>query len=334
MTMTWRGKTAGALFLSLILMLGMAGPGEAATQSGTVEVGGGVRLHFLDFGGHGDPVILLAGLGNTAWIYEDFGAALARRHRVFALTRRGHGASDQPTAGYDPDTLADDIRRFMDSRGIRRADLIGHSLAGAELTRFATRYPDRVGAIVYLDAAYDWSAEGPVDDGDPIQPALPTASDRASIPAFLAFIQSSRPDLARYWGSPVIHDLEASVGPRPDHTVGWRTPDSVFAALLSATSQIPPDYRGVRAPALAIYATEEESYRLPGNAAPALRASLQAFEQGPLASWRRLSRSEFGSGMRRGEVVDMNAGHHMFLHRPRETLAIVEHFLARHPIGG
>lgn len=36
--------------------------------------------------------------------------------------------------------------------------------------------------------------------------------------------------------------------------------------------------------------------------------------------------------MRDGEVVEMDAGHHLFLHRPRETLVIVERFLARHPI--
>src|ERR1044072_981257 len=70
------GKTVGALIV--FLLLAVPGAGRAAPQGGMVEVGGGVRLHYLDFGGRGDPVILLAGLGNTAWIYEAFGAALAR----------------------------------------------------------------------------------------------------------------------------------------------------------------------------------------------------------------------------------------------------------------
>lgn len=332
MTKIRGGKALGALILCLLLLLGMAGAGRAAPQGGMAEVGGGVRLHFLDFGGRGDPVILLAGLGNTAWIYEHFGAALARHHRVLALTRRGHGASDQPASGYDLDTLTEDIRHFMDARGIRRAHLVGHSLAGAELTCFAAKYPDRVGALVYLDAAYDWSAEEPVDDGDPLQPPSPAAADQRSIAAFIAFVRRTRPDLARYWRPAVAHDLEASAGLRPDGTAGWRTSGNVFGALLAGTSQAPPDYRRVRAPALAIYAIEDESYRLPPDASPALRASLQAFMGGPLASWRNLSRAEFRNGMRDGEAAEMDAGHHLFLHRPRETLARVERFLARHPL--
>lgn len=326
------GKAAGALVLFLLLLLGMPGPAPAAPQGGTVEGAGGVRLHYLDFGGRGDAVILLAGLGNTAWIYEDFGAALARRHRVLALTRRGHGASDRPAGGYDLDTLAEDLRCFMDAQGIRRAHLVGHSLAGAELTYFGGKYPDRVGALVYLDAAYDWSAEGPVDDGDPIQPGPPTAGDQSSVPAFLAYVRRTRPDLVRYWGPPVQHDLEASIGLGPDGKAGWRTPGGVFGALLSATSQAPPDYRRVRAPALAIYSAEDESYRLPADATPELRARQQAFMQGPLATWRRLSSDQLRAGISGGEIVEMNAGHHLFLHRPGETLTLVERFLARHPI--
>ena len=52
----------------------------------------GARLHYLDFGGRGEPVVLLAGMGNTAWIWSDFGTRLAREgFRVVALTRRAHG---------------------------------------------------------------------------------------------------------------------------------------------------------------------------------------------------------------------------------------------------
>ena len=105
----------------------------------------GARLQYLDFGGRGEPVVLLAGLGNTAWIWSDFGVRLAREgFRVVALTRRAHGESAAPAGGYGLDTLAADVIVFMDSLGLRQANLIGHSLAGAELTRIAARYPDRV----------------------------------------------------------------------------------------------------------------------------------------------------------------------------------------------
>ena len=57
----------------------------------------GAKLQFLDFGGRGETVVLLAGLGNTSWIWSDFGPRLAAKgYRVVALTRRGHGESAAP----------------------------------------------------------------------------------------------------------------------------------------------------------------------------------------------------------------------------------------------
>jgi pimeloyl-ACP methyl ester carboxylesterase len=51
--------------------------------------------------------------------------------------------------------LVDDIRAFLDQKKIKRVTLVGYSLAGNELTEFATQYPKRVTNLVYLDAAYD-----------------------------------------------------------------------------------------------------------------------------------------------------------------------------------
>ena len=116
----------------------------------------GVRLHYVDWGGNGEPVLLLPGLFGTAEIYSDFAPRLTDRFRVLALTLRGHGQSDEPKTGYEPDSLVEDIRAFLDSMRIGRAHLVGHSLSGAELTAFAGRYPERVLKLVYLDAAYDW----------------------------------------------------------------------------------------------------------------------------------------------------------------------------------
>ena len=46
----------------------------------------------------------------------------------------------------------------MDALHIDRANLVGHSIAGAEMTRFATKYSDRVRKLVYLDAVIDYNA--------------------------------------------------------------------------------------------------------------------------------------------------------------------------------
>ena len=289
-----------------------------------------VPLHYLDFGGRGEPVVLLAGAGNSAWIYSDFGRLMARRHRTFALTRRGHGGSGRPAKGYAIDTMVEDLRLFLDQRGIVRAILIGHSLAGAELTQFAAKYPDRVSALVYLDAAFDRSVQGKMLADDPGPSVPPTAADRASADAFIAYVRRTRRDLRRYWTGAVERDLRASIAIQPDGTAVWATA-AMFGEYWASASAAPPDYSRIRVPALAIYSLEDQQYWLPDTASPALRAKMRAFERGPLAAWVNRSSAQFLAGPENREVVEMNAGHHLFLHRPAQTLAIIERFLDRHP---
>lgn len=324
------------MFIRLAVAFGiaLAMPGSATLAgpiSATAQGAEGLDLHYLDFGGRGTPIILLAGAGNSAWIYGDFGTMLAKRHRVYAVTRRGHGTSGSPAKGYTIDLMVEDLRRFMDQRGIKRAVLIGHSLGGAELTRFAGTYPDRVSALVYLDAAYDRSTQGKTLASDPLDQEAPTAADRASVEAFVAHVRRTRPDLRRYWTADVDRDLRASIAMRPDGTAGWVT-SAMFGEYWTSASATAPDYAAVKAPALALYSVEDESYRLPTDATAKLRAEYRAFELGPLATWRNASAAQFRVRSANREMVEVDGGHHLFIHRPAKTLALVEAFLKRHKI--
>jgi hypothetical protein len=77
----------------------------ASAQSGTpwkdpsphavrfVSVGDGVRLEVLDWAGSGKAVVLLAGGGDTAHVFDDFAPKLTTHNHVYGITRRGFGAS-------------------------------------------------------------------------------------------------------------------------------------------------------------------------------------------------------------------------------------------------
>ena len=118
-----------------------------------------IRLQYLDWGGHGDVLLFLTGLGASAHQFDSFAPKFTEYFHVLGLTRRGQGLSDKPLSGYDTPRLADDIRGFLDVMGIKRVLLIAHSIGGVEMTRFAATYPNRVTKLVYLDAAED-SARG------------------------------------------------------------------------------------------------------------------------------------------------------------------------------
>jgi non-heme chloroperoxidase len=126
-----------------------------------VTVDRDVKLEVVDWGGSGRPVILLAGLGATAHAFDSFAPKLAAHCHVFGITRRGFGASDAPSAGYSSDRLGDDVLAVMDALRIIKPVLVGHSMAGEELSSIGSRYPERVAGLVYLEAAYSYAFYDP-----------------------------------------------------------------------------------------------------------------------------------------------------------------------------
>src|SRR5262249_51332232 len=102
------------------------------------------------------------------------------RFRVIGITRRGFGRSSRPANGYDLSTRARDDIAVLDSLNIRRAVIVGHSVAGTELSALAAGYPDRVDKLVYLDAL-DIGSDGWASLPQPPRAPELTAADLVSV---------------------------------------------------------------------------------------------------------------------------------------------------------
>ncbi len=74
-----------------------------------ITVDSNVKLEVLDWGGSGRPLVLLAGLGNTAHVFDKFAPKLTSAYHIYGITRRGYGASSDPNSGYAADRLGDDV---------------------------------------------------------------------------------------------------------------------------------------------------------------------------------------------------------------------------------
>lgn len=150
------GRPAYALLLAFACAT-LAGHGQLATaprdQFVTVN---GVTLQYVDWGGAGGVILLLPGLGDDVHRFDAFAPRLRDAFHVVGFSRRGQGGSDKSASRYDTETLVEDIRQFLATMHVEHVDLIGHSIAGVEMTRFAALYPTRVQHLVYLDAAYDY----------------------------------------------------------------------------------------------------------------------------------------------------------------------------------
>jgi len=173
-----------------------------------VTVDAGVKLEVLDWGGSGRPVLLLAGNGNTAHVFDALAGKLAATYHVYGLTRRGFGASSKPPSGYGADRLADDVLRAMDILRLKKPVVIGHSIAGGELSSIGSRHADKVAGLIYLDSGYSYAYYDSTvgDPGPPPLGALPPRQravwegrqkyTRIQGPVLAIYAFGDKPDLA------------------------------------------------------------------------------------------------------------------------------------------
>ncbi len=282
-----------------------------------------VNLEVLDWGGSGRAVVLLAGLGNTAHIFDDFAPKLAEFCHVYGITRRGYGASSAaPPSGYTSDRLAEDVLAVVGFLKVHRPILVGHSFAGEELTLLGAEHPSEIAGLVYLDAAYDrttassarWNALAAQT-----RPPPPTDDDQRSYSA----LQS--------WYAHTMHieppeaDLRANSVPSPMSPIGApRTPPSVYEAIVSGVRR--PDYRRIHLPTLAIYAVPRSIEDTPGFGSAPRAVVRELFEL--QREQVRVNSAELQSGNRHVRVVEIRgASHFLFLSNQADTLREIRAFV-------
>ncbi|MGI9084428.1 MAG: alpha/beta fold hydrolase [Aeromicrobium sp.] len=111
------------------------------------------NLKVRDTGGDGRPVVLIHGwpLSGEAWS-EQTSALTGAGYRAVAYDRRGFGDSD-PGDSYDYDALADDLDNVLTDLDLTDVTLVGFSMGGGEVARFASRHgEERLHSVVFAAA--------------------------------------------------------------------------------------------------------------------------------------------------------------------------------------
>lgn len=282
-----------------------------------VTVDPGIRLEVLDWGGSGTPLIFLAGAGDTAHRYDGFAPQFTRQHHVYGITRRGSGASSSPApanGNYSADHLGDDILAVMKALNISRPVLVGHSMAGEELSSIGSRFPDKIAGLIYLDAATGFALD------DPEHPLL--AVEMNDIKQRIDKIEAGGVDekkellelqtaVAKF--ETVLHHDNAEIANMPP-----LPPRSPIGAALNFGMQ---KYTSIPVPALAIYACPHNWDRLPDSPR---KTALIADDKARCTAWV----DNFRRGVPAARIVIIpNADHYVYLSNEPQVVTEINAFL-------
>jgi pyruvate dehydrogenase E2 component (dihydrolipoamide acetyltransferase) len=204
-------------------------PGESEEDAGpqpeTVTVGAGT-LRFIRHGEGGEPLVLLHGFGGDLnnWMFNT--EPLAAGRAVFAVDLPGHGGSVKQVGDGEVDTLVGTVRAFLDSQGIERAHLAGHSMGGLVAAELALSDPGRVLSLTLI---------APAGLGEEI--------DREYIEGFVAATgrRELKPVLQRLFADPGLVNRQMV-----DDVMRYKRLDGVQDALRALAERLFPDGRQAR----------------------------------------------------------------------------------------
>jgi pimeloyl-ACP methyl ester carboxylesterase len=295
-----------------------------------IAVDNNVHLHYLDFGGSGPALVFLPGLGSTAYVFNDFAPRFTDRFHVLALTRRGYGSSDLTSGGYDLPSRVEDMQGFLQALNIKQAVLAGHSIAGDEMTAFATKYPNQVAALVYLDAAYDRSdTRAPKPD-----PALMAkvregwyGGEMQTYPSLEARRERMKKIFFGVWSDAQEKNMREISVVNVDGSVSDRTPSWVDSAIVDDSKKQHLRLQDVKAPALLLFARQRLENR-PIKMDRTTRRALMDEED----RYEKYFRKYVDENRRRNFKITVleNTMHGLFLEKPTEVAKLMRMFLAEH----
>lgn len=260
----------------------------------------GLRLHYLDWGGSGPPVLLLHGGSAHARWWDFVVPHLAERFRCVALDLRGHGESGRPDDGdYSLGAHAGDVGAVVAALGLASGAVVGHSFGGWVAMIHAGRAGDTIGALAVIDSRPTIGVRSArMLEALRKLPHTRYATHDDAISRFRLMPSATNADpsvLAHVAGHAIIRDADGTYRPRFDRR-----------ALAGAGAQdLTHHLRAARCPILAVRASLSEIVDA---------AALQAFRTA-------VPSTEIA------EIAD--AHHHVMLDQPEALAAVLGDFLGR-----
>ena len=263
--------------------------------------------------GHGDPVVLIPGLGSGPWEWSETIRHLAPSHTVYAVTLPGFDGRPAATAPLFARASAD-FWTLLAKEHIARPVVIGHSLGGTFAILLGEQHPERLRAIVAVEGLPIFPGLERVTPEQRAAAAEQAAGAMANAKTHEQFVDSEKkymhtaggvldPDLADQAG-----ELEAKSDPAA--VAQWLRED--------LNSDLRPDLAKVTVPLLEL---------APYNAPDLAGAPVSYTEDQKVQYYRALL-----GGAPKLQVISISpARHFLMLDQPARFVAAVDAFLSQNP---
>jgi pimeloyl-ACP methyl ester carboxylesterase len=165
----------------------------------TIALPNGQTLAYIDRGDPSGPaVVLIHGYTDSARDWVPMLPYVSKRYRLILVDIRGHGQSSKPECCYTRLDFAYDIKLLLDALGVRKADIVGHSLGSIIAQTFAEYWPDRTAHVVLISST---------GGAPPDRPKKPPQFDfAAEIRKLKDPIEADSPFMIAWWDSPTPVD--------------------------------------------------------------------------------------------------------------------------------
>lgn len=259
----------------------------------------GIEIYY-EVHGEGQPLLLIAGLSYTHWMWHKMVPGLAERFQVIVFDNRGVGQTEQPEGPYSAEMLAADTAGLLEALEIGQAVVMGHSMGGFVAQALVLERPDLVGKVILSATNFGGPNHIPVTSeamavladvsGDPVE-RFKRGLAVSTAPGFV----EANPELIEEW---LVYREQNPIAPGPYQAqlavgLGLMAPENAFEGRLEEVDK----------PTLILFG-EVDKVVPPGNS--------QLLHE-------ELPRSEI--------VLLPNAGHFFPLEVPDRAVAVITEFI-------